>query len=64
MKLIKPRLTTKMGHVIEPMDKTSLLNKNAEVIEELKLFQKEDFEEKMGDDNDGEDKPKNKRIKA
>jgi len=53
LKLIRPRLTTKMGHVIEPMDKTSLLNKNAEVIEELKLFQKEDFEEKMGDDNDG-----------
>lgn len=50
LKLIQPRVTTKMGRVIEPMNKSSLLKKNQEVIQELKLFQQESFEDKKGDD--------------
>jgi len=36
LKLIKPRMTTKMGHTIEPMNKKALLKKNQLLIDELK----------------------------
>jgi len=47
LKLIKPRVTTKMGQTIQPMDKKALLKKNQQLVDEIaqqseKLFQKDE----------------------
>eukprot|EP00088_Acartia_fossae_P001053 TRINITY_DN1039_c1_g1_i13.p1 TRINITY_DN1039_c1_g1~~TRINITY_DN1039_c1_g1_i13.p1 ORF type:complete len:827 (-),score=217.71 TRINITY_DN1039_c1_g1_i13:239-2719(-) len=35
LKMVAPKVVTKLGHTIEPMDKTALLNQNKQVVEEL-----------------------------
>jgi len=62
-KLIQPRVQTKMGKSIEPIDRTVIYNKNKELIEELKLFKGQELsdDEEDGKQGGGKGKFKGKR---
>ena len=51
LQLIQPRVQTKMGTTIEPMDRTVMYNKNQQLLEEIKLFKGQE----LSDDEEGKE---------